>query len=223
MRNALFILIVLIVASCSNLPKIQPENPECRSVFRIRPMGNNWHDIRSIKDEGRVNTKMFPRWYDKGKAVLDGSNSIYFNPYSHSFISIAYRCFDVTYTHNHKKADKKSWEKYCIGEQASTIDIDGYEYKYSMPQDLVQEQNFETPLSFSAFEKIIAVPIGSNPAMDRIDHAANPRPDFYRLSIIGNHNHRKGFFLQLTLLTEGSVSAMNDFKSVAASVSFPRL
>ena len=214
MRNALLALIVLIVASCSTLPKMWPENPECRTVFQIQPLGDNWHDIRSIEDEGMVNTKMFPDWYDKGKALLDGSNTAYFNPHSQSFIGIVYRCFDFPYTQDSKKADMIFWEKSCLGEQYDCLNVSYCDYKFSMPQDLVPNRDYESALSFSSFERINTVPTPTT---------RNLRLEFFRFTIFCGNNHSNGMFLQLTLLTEGSEEAMNDYKQIVSSLSFPQI
>jgi hypothetical protein len=79
MRNALFALTILIIASCTSLPKVASENLDCRDVFRIQSIDNYWYDIKSFEIEAETDDNVFPRWYDKWKSWLDGYNTVLFN------------------------------------------------------------------------------------------------------------------------------------------------
>ena len=122
MRNALFALIVLIIASCSTLPKIASHNPECKALFQIRSPGYRWHDIHLISSEGNViNKNMLPNWYNKAKSQFDGYNEVLFNHHSKQFLGIKYECFDFTYTQKTKEADKRRYEQYCLAEKRQIL------------------------------------------------------------------------------------------------------
>jgi hypothetical protein len=203
-----------------------PEDHDCQNVFQIKPISNNWHDIKSFKIEAEPDDKVFPPWFDKSKSFLDGCNTVLFNRYFKSFIGIKYRCFDFTFTEKQIKADKVYYEKHCLEEKTKFLDLSGYNYEYALPQNLLQYRSFEGPLSFSAFEKVMAVSEDSNASEFRkyLDDHLNPRSNLYKFTIIRAHNHNKGFLLQFLLLTDSAVSktAMYDYKSIIDSVSFPK-
>ncbi|MCB2166852.1 MAG: hypothetical protein KQI78_04255 [Deltaproteobacteria bacterium] len=220
MRNALFALIVLIIASCSTLPKMAPHNPECNALFQIRSPGYRWHDIRLISSEGNViNKNMLPNWYNNVKSQFDGYNEVLFNHHSKQFLAIKYECFDFTYTQKIKEADKRRYEQYCLAEKREILNRRDYEYKYSIPQTFTEKKDFEGNLKFSVSEQLLVVPTNKNvsdfaKALDMVG-----KPGICRLTLVGDYNNGRGFNLAIMLISEGGGLA-HSFKSVIESISF---
>ena len=222
MKRFLALIIIVFISSCSNLPKLIQENPGCWSAFSIMPMGNGWSEIRNINSDSKIDTKSYPTWYKENKALFDGCNTVYYNPYFESFIGIKYGCEDYEYSEKLKKADEITFERHCLIEKSKSLDSPNYDYYYAIPQDLISENKFESEISFSVYEKSTQRQMRRAFESAMHEESFGSIPSFHKLTIFGNYNHGKAAFLQLSLLTKRSEPAMNHFKSLVGSVTFPK-